>query len=368
MKHAMKPKYVLYLAVLPFYRQECIRLVKQELGEEAAIFAGSRHIDATVTTGIAPELYTKVRNVRLASRGLVQLGGWRTAMAAEHLVVDLNPRSLNAWVQLLVRRALGRRTLAWGHLDPRAGSASRTRGLRTFMRSVASGTILYGYGSVQPARKALPTQPVWVAPNSLYSASEMRPAIPAGHSTAFLYVGRLVPEKKVDLLVRAIAHPQARAVDARLDIVGEGAERDSLERLANTLNVSDRVHFHGSITDSGRLFELYESSVAAVSPGYAGLSLTQSVGFGVPILVADDEPHAPEIELVRLGGVRFFTANSAASLAEAMAEEVANRLHQHRVELSRSVKASYSAEAMAAGLLAALQDRSQNLGDDGWPK
>lgn len=55
---------------------------------------------------------------------------------------------------------------------------------------------------------------------------------------------RLVPEKGVDLLLRA-------AVDLpgiwRLHIAGEGPERRRLERLARELGIADRVHFDGAI-------------------------------------------------------------------------------------------------------------------------
>ena len=74
----------------------------------------------------------------LAGRAFVQTGHWRDAIQARTLVVDLNPRSLNAWVLLAVRRAARRRTLVWGHLYPVRGGTSVTARLRAAMRRIAA--------------------------------------------------------------------------------------------------------------------------------------------------------------------------------------------------------------------------------------
>lgn len=364
---ATRPKYVLYLAVLPFYRQHCMAELSARLGDELGVFAGPVHIDSTVRTGIDSSLYTPVKNVRPGGRALLQLGHWRAALSAETTIVDLNPRSLTAWMILFARRVTRRRTLAWGHLDPRAGRESKTRGVRRFMRSLAKGTVLYGYDSVVPARAALPASPVWVAPNSMYPRSVMQAARFEGDRPRFLYVGRLVAPKKVDLLIRAAAEPVAQEAGVELDIVGQGEQRAELQDLAASLGVSDRVRFHGQITEHAELFTLYRHAVASTSPGYAGLSLTQSIGFGVPIVVADDEPHAPEIELAAIGGIRYFAANSPADLAEKLVLEIRGRHAQDRESLAESARAAYSAEAMADGLQRALLNQPQDLRPDGWP-
>jgi glycosyltransferase involved in cell wall biosynthesis len=57
------------------------------------------------------------------------------------------------------------------------------------------------------------------------------------------FVGRLVPEKGVDLLLRAT--PPLR--DLHVVIGGDGPERGPLEALAAELGVRDRVHFLGNL-------------------------------------------------------------------------------------------------------------------------
>lgn len=57
------------------------------------------------------------------------------------------------------------------------------------------------------------------------------------------FVGRLVRYKNVDLLIKAIS--MCKNIPCQLDIVGEGAEKESLMQLSVSLGVSDRVVFHG---------------------------------------------------------------------------------------------------------------------------
>lgn len=60
----------------------------------------------------------------------------------------------------------------------------------------------------------------------------------------FLTVGSLVRHKGVDLVLRSYA---AAAVKRPLEVIGDGAERMALERLANALGVAGRVTFTGSV-------------------------------------------------------------------------------------------------------------------------
>ncbi len=66
----------------------------------------------------------------------------------------------------------------------------------------------------------------------------------SGQRPVLIAVGRLVPVKGFDLLIRAM-----QGVEADLLIVGDGSERAVLESLAAQLLVNDRVHFLGHRND-----------------------------------------------------------------------------------------------------------------------
>jgi glycosyltransferase involved in cell wall biosynthesis len=203
-----------------------------------------------------------------------------------------------------------------------------------------------------------------VAPNSVSPASAIFPAGEDDKRSSFVYVGRLEPSKKVDLLVRAFADMDDSSVT--LNIVGEGSQRDHLEELARALGAN--VRFWGQIIDLEELRSVYSTAIAAVSPGYVGLGLTQSLGFGVPMIVSRNEPHAPEIELSALkGSVVFFETGSVESLRDALAGSPRWVSWDERGNLCAQLRRAYSAEAMAEGLLAAFENRPQQLGGSGWP-
>jgi glycosyltransferase involved in cell wall biosynthesis len=78
-----------------------------------------------------------------------------------------------------------------------------------------------------------------------------------GYGDFVLSVGRLRREKRVDLLLRAVA------INGRLRVVvaGEGPERKSLEHLATELGLDGRVRFAGRV-DENDLVDLYAGCLA----------------------------------------------------------------------------------------------------------
>ena len=77
-----------------------------------------------------------------------------------------------------------------------------------------------------------------VAPRDLLEES-------AKSSARILFVGRLHPVKRVDLLLKAFAQLRRVCPDANLSIVGDGVERENLFTLANKLGLSNSVQFLG---------------------------------------------------------------------------------------------------------------------------
>jgi glycosyltransferase involved in cell wall biosynthesis len=59
------------------------------------------------------------------------------------------------------------------------------------------------------------------------------------------FVGRIVPIKRVDLLLRAFARADAEGAEAHLAIVGDGETRPQFERLATELGITSAVSFVG---------------------------------------------------------------------------------------------------------------------------
>jgi glycosyltransferase involved in cell wall biosynthesis len=87
---------------------------------------------------------------------------------------------------------------------------------------------------------------------------------PGAYGDYVLSVGRLEANKRVDLIVRALALADRRL---RLVVVGEGPLRKQLEELAAAGGVSDRVTFAGGVSEQG-LVDLYGGARAVVFPPF----------------------------------------------------------------------------------------------------
>jgi glycosyltransferase involved in cell wall biosynthesis len=97
-------------------------------------------------------------------------------------------------------------------------------------------------------------------------------------------IGRLVPIKGFDLLVDALAEIVARVPETHLLLIGDGAERDTLEARAAELGVADRLHITGSVTDViGRLAGADVLAAPSRNEGM-GRVLVEAMALGLPVV------------------------------------------------------------------------------------
>ena len=126
------------------------------------------------------------------------------------------------------------------------------------------------------------------------AASLSHPWLEPGAPPVVLGVGRLSRQKDFATLVRAFAQVRQRRA-ARLMILGQGEERDSLEALARALGVADDVSLPGFVANP----YAYMSRVAVVvlSSQWEGLPavLIESLALGTPVVSTDCESGPREI-------------------------------------------------------------------------
>jgi glycosyltransferase involved in cell wall biosynthesis len=345
-------------SALPSYRAAFLSELMRRV-PETEVYVGTALFDATVrTAGSLPVPTTNVRNVFLGGRRLLwQRGVFATGVRADVAMLELNPRILSVWATLLVRRILGRPTILWGHAWPRRGAGTRTEPLRALLRRQADVLVAYTETQAKELRTLMPGHKIFAAPNAIYRVADMW-AETVARPRSFIYVGRLVAEKNPALLVDAFARAASRLGDTRLVFVGAGPEEQALTARARAMGIAERMDIVGPVTDVGQLRSLYSHALASVSPGYVGLSLIQSLGFGVPMIVADVESHSPEIEAAReSGAVTFFGADSVTELAEALVKfyEEEHEWIVRRDEITTWCRDRYSAERMADGFVEAIR-------------
>lgn len=107
-----------------------------------------------------------------------------------------------------------------------------------------------------------------------------------------LFVGRLVDEKGCDLLIEAFAGIARDIPQTNLTVVGDGPERENLERLTADLGICDRVSFRGSL-DSGQIAREMNGHLIHVVPSVYneafGIVALEGLACGCRVVVSDGD-------------------------------------------------------------------------------
>jgi glycosyltransferase involved in cell wall biosynthesis len=103
-----------------------------------------------------------------------------------------------------------------------------------------------------------------------------------------LFLGRLDYEKHIHNLLKAAAL-LPKALNVKVEIVGDGGEREYLEKLAVDLGISNNVEFRGHISDK-ELAAAYERATLFAMPSIAELqsiATMEAMASGRPVVAAD---------------------------------------------------------------------------------
>jgi len=109
-------------------------------------------------------------------------------------------------------------------------------------------------------------------------------------SFTILYVGRIIQEKGVDVLINAFSRIVSRNQKIKLVIVGDGEEIITLKKLVQKLELTNQVVFTGFV-DGTKRFDYYSKADVFVHPANwpepFGRSLLEAMSFDVPVIVSD---------------------------------------------------------------------------------
>jgi len=118
---------------------------------------------------------------------------------------------------------------------------------------------------------------------------------------------RLVPYKRVDLVVRALAKLARDHPTIRLRIVGQGPERERLEALAEELGVASNVEFVGYVPVHDDVLKIIAKASVFVSASEIegfGISVVEAAAVGTPFVITD-LPVFREVTNDGTGGLLF---------------------------------------------------------------
>ncbi len=216
---------------------------------------------------------------------------------------------------------------------------------------VPDETIVVSHDLEEHYLRAYGRPTTWI-PNGVDEPTVRRPAMIADRwdlttGSYLLSLGRLVPEKAPDLLMRAFRRLPG---ELRLVIAGGSSYTDeyvaSLEREAAA---DPRVILAGYVFGE-ELDELYSNAAAFVLPSFVEgmpLTLLEAASYGTPVVVSDIPPHL-EIVGAEGPGHRVFAAGDEAALTEALRRVVTETKVEREgaATLRTSVLAAYRWDAI----------------------
>ena len=261
------------------------------------------------------------------------------------------------WIGALVARLRGKRVLFWG-----IGWIAQPRKLKDRVRAayylLAHDLLLYGHNAKQIGiAEGFGPERMHVVFNSLnYAAQrEAEAGLPADSVTQVrqrlfanpdrpmvVCTTRLVPHRRLDMLIEALRLLREEGIEANLALVGDGPERQALEAQARVAQVP--TTFTGALYREEEIAPIMTAANILVAPGMSGLATMHALGYGVPVITHDDPfEQAPESEAIQAGVTGdLFRRGDVHDLARAMRPWLASpRPPRHVAEACRGIVARF---------------------------
>lgn len=109
----------------------------------------------------------------------------------------------------------------------------------------------------------------------------------ASFSNEITLIGSLVENKGHLLAIYTIEELKNRGIDVKLNCLGDGIEREKLEKLVNELELEKEIVFHGNI-DSPETFLQHSFCYFLTSKSEAfGLTIIEAMACGLPVVCTD---------------------------------------------------------------------------------
>ncbi|MCU0611188.1 MAG: glycosyltransferase family 4 protein [Candidatus Eisenbacteria bacterium] len=203
----------------------------------------------------------------------------------------------------------------------------------------------------------IPVRRIVIVPNGVadQDAVQMHKSPDAQMHVAFS--GVLRQDKRVDLLLEAVARITAKAPRLRVVIAGDGPERSSLQALARSLGVDDRVSWLGWVEDVSSMLRKTDVFVLPSDPGVETLSMAALEAMAVGLPVVATRVGSMEDVVTRDTGI-LIDAGDIAGLSDALLLLYGNPLMRKTLGLAgrERQRSHYSATLLPLRMLSLLED------------
>ncbi|MBD5353583.1 MAG: glycosyltransferase [Bacteroides sp.] len=283
--------------------------------------------------GLDPKVLKNTNIIgRKTWRGLIWQKGTLKLLCANNYDRYLmlgEPFTLSTWLFMMMRPLVApkKKIYLWSH-----GWYGREGVIKKWIKrcffGLANGTFLYGnYAREVAIQQGNNPNKFGVIHNSLdyEKHKKLRESISTtsiysdhfgNDNPTLIFIGRLTKVKKLNQVIEAVAQLKEKNEYYNIIFVGDGEERDSLQKLSSELDIP--VWFYGSCYDEAKNAELIHNADLCISPGNVGLTAIHTMTFGTPVITHSNLPNQmPEFEAIHDGKTgAFFTEDSVDSLAK----------------------------------------------------
>ena len=201
---------------------------------------------------------------------------------------------------------------------------------------------------------------VRVIPNGI-PAARIREAAESGSEKAgppLIYAGRLLREKRIDMLLEAVARlAKTGRPGPLLAVIGDGPDRERLAALAERLGLQAAATFHGHLRSNTDVWRQLGAAQIAVQPSSRegfGLFPLEAMAAGLPVVYCES-PESALGELVEPGVHGICTPADPAALAAALERLLADPEEVRRLgDAARRHAMRYDWSAVAGEMEAAF--------------
>jgi glycosyltransferase involved in cell wall biosynthesis len=142
-----------------------------------------------------------------------------------------------------------------------------------------------------------------VVPPGVDSRFTPSPSVPKSPVPLVVAVGRLVPVKRYDMLIRVLAEVKRSQPDLQAVIASEGYERPALEALRSSLGADDWISLPGRVSDD-EIVDLYRRAWVLASTSLREgwhMGITEAAACGTPAIATDIAGHRDAVSVGRSG-------------------------------------------------------------------
>ena len=303
---------------------------------------------------------------------------WSLASNKKSNVVILtwNSQYMSLIPALLRAKWNGVGTIVWGHGYSKRESWLRLT-IRRWIGRIADAVLFYDFETAKRyvEEYRFPESKVFTAANSI----DQQPILDAKEywrqnqkelgkfqeendlleGPVILFVSRLHPDNRLDLLIESSAILKASFSSLRVVVVGKGeGETERLKQLAQDFGVQDHLIFTGAIYNENELAKWFLSSTVFCYPANVGLSLFHAFGYGLPVVTSDNiAGQNPEIFAFdnNING-KFYKDGDADHLAEVLRNLFADDVERGKLSQNaiQTVQSKFNIKSMVDGMESAI--------------